>query len=190
MHSPLLHAALLCLLTLQSAAALAKVEVEAGDDPRRGRLLVAKVSEDIAPGDYEALLKGLRANPGRYARKILLLDSIGGSAPEAMRMGRLLRETGFDVLVPSTGICQGSCIYLLAAGRKKTVRGHVGLHRPPFPAGDSALAHAAHHGQRHDPAAYLREMNVPTRLAEEMQRIAPHNMRVLDPKELARYRLN
>ena len=56
-----------------------------------------------------------RAHPGKFARKILLLDSIGGSAAEAMRMGRLLRETGFETLVPAKGVCQGSCIYLLAA---------------------------------------------------------------------------
>ena len=54
-----------------------------------GRVLAAKVSEEIAPGDYETLLKGIQANPGQFNRKILLLDTIGGSAPEAMRMGRL-----------------------------------------------------------------------------------------------------
>lgn len=103
--------------------AFAKVEVEAAQQKNLGNILIVKVSEDIAPGDYDAMLKALRAHPGKFARKILLLDSIGGSAAEAMRMGRLLRETGFETLVPAKGVCQGSCIYLLAAGRKKTVRG-------------------------------------------------------------------
>ncbi len=189
MRTPLIQAALLCAAALCSATTQAKVEVEAAQHKTLGAVLAAKVSEDIAPGDYETLLKGLRANPGKFARKIVLLDNIGGSAPEAMRMGRLLRETGFDTLVPSSGVCQGSCIYLLAAGHKKTVRGYVGLHRPPFPSGDSARAQAAHQGQRYSPAAYLREMNIPSRLADEMQRIAPHNMRVLSEQELALYGL-
>ncbi|MBS7663375.1 hypothetical protein I0D00_15710 [Pseudomonas lalucatii] len=190
MRTPLIQAALLCLTVLCSSALQARVEVEAAYDKRLGTVLAARISEDIAPGDYEALLKGLRANPGRYERRIVLLDSIGGSAPEAMRMGRLLRETRFDVLVPRRGVCQGSCIYLLAAGHKKTVRGHVGLHRPPFAGGDSAQAQAVHRGEHYSPSAYFREMNIPGRLAEEMQRIAPHNMRLLDPEQLARYRLN
>ena len=29
-----------------------------------GRVLTVRVSEEIAPGDYETLLKGLRNNPG------------------------------------------------------------------------------------------------------------------------------
>ena len=114
------------LFTALTAHAQVEVEANAG-------LLAAKISEEIVPGDYEKLLQGLRANPGQYTRKIVLLDSIGGSAPEAIRMGRLLRETGFEALVPSGGMCQGSCIYLLAAGSKRTVNGHVALRRPPFP---------------------------------------------------------
>lgn len=189
MRKPHQHAAILCAAAFYAVATQARVEVEAAQQHNLGPVLAARISEDIAPGDYEALLKGLRANPGKFARKIALLDSIGGSAPEAMRIGHLLRETGFDVLIPTDGVCQGSCIYLLAAGHKKTVHGHVGLHRPPFPAGDSAQAQAAHQGQRYSPAAYFREMNVPTRLADEMQRIAPHRMRVLSAEELAGYGL-
>lgn len=190
MRPSLFSAALLCVATLYAATAYAKVEVEAAQHKTLGRVLAAKVSEDIAPGDYEALLKGLKAHPGQFNRKIVLLDNIGGSAPEAIRMGRLLRETGFDTLVPSNGVCQGSCIYLLAAGRKKTVSGFVGLHRPHYPSGESALSKMAQHNVRYSPAAYFREMNIPERLANEMQRIDPNKMRVLSAQELASYKLN
>src|SRR5690606_2085504 len=93
-RSPMIRILLLCLAALCAAPALAKVEFEAAQQKNIGRVLIVKVSEEIAPGDYDALLKGMRAHPGKFARKILLLDSIGGSAAEAMRMGRLLRETG------------------------------------------------------------------------------------------------
>lgn len=181
----LLRLLLLCCLALATLPAHARVEVEA-----RGGLLAAKISEEIAPGDYERLLQGLRANPGAYGRKIVLLDSIGGSAPEAMRIGRLLRGTGFEALVPTGGVCQGSCVYLLAAGTRKIVKGHVALRRPPFPAGDSAQAQRAHGRQPLSPAAYLREMGVDSRLAEDIYRAAPGQLRLLSREELARYRLN
>ncbi len=170
--------------------AMAQVEVQAVQHSTAGRILAVKVSEDIAPGDYELLLKGITGNPGAYAQKLVVLDNIGGSVPEAIRMGRLLREAGFDALVPTEAVCQSTCVYLLAAGHKKTVRGAVGLHRPYFSGGDSARANAAAKGMTYSPTAYLREMNIPTSLADELQRIEPAKMRLLSSQELARYRLN
>lgn len=180
-----LRLALLVTSLLATPTALAQVTVEASAE-----LLAARIAEEIVPGDYEKLLQGLRDNPGRYKRKIVLLDSIGGSAPEAIRMGRLLRETGFEALVPSDGLCQGSCIYLLAAGKKRTINGHVALRRPPFAAGDSALAQAIHGRQAFNPASYFREMGVEARLAQDIYRLAPGKLRLLNKAELARYRLN
>jgi len=184
MIAQLLRFALIGTALLTALTAHAQVEVEAN-----AGLLAAKISEEIVPGDYEKLLQGLRANPGTYKRKVVLLDSIGGSAPEAIRMGRLLRETGFETLVPAGGICQGSCIYLLAAGSKRTVNGHVALRRPPFAAGDSAQAQAAHGREHFSPAKYFRDMDVDVRLAEDIYQLEPGRLRLLGPDELARYRL-
>ncbi|QKE65676.1 hypothetical protein HNE05_05990 [Aquipseudomonas campi] len=181
---------MLATATLYSTATFAQVEVQPVQHTTVGRILAVKIFEEIAPNDYETLLKGLRQNPGKFAKKIVVLDSIGGSVQEAIRMGRLLRETGFDALVPSNGICQGTCVYLLAAGRDKNVRGYVGLHRPYYPSGDSALSERSSSAARYSPSAYWREMNIPTSLAEDMSRIEPSKMRVLSPQELARYRLD
>lgn len=180
-----LRLALLVISLLVTPTTLAQVTVEASSG-----LLAARIAEEIVPGDYERLLQGLRDNPGRYKRKIVLLDSIGGSAPEAIRMGRLLRETGFETLVPSDGLCQGSCIYLLAAGKKRTINGHVALRRPPFNAGDSALAQAIHGRQAFNPASYFREMGVDARLAQDIYRLAPGKLRLLNKADLTRYRLD
>lgn len=187
MSRTVFQAAVFCFAVLCSVAAAAKVEVLPVQHNKAGRILAVQISEDIAPGDYEALMRGLRANPGKFDRKLALLDNIGGSVTEAIRMGRLLRETGFDVMVPTNGVCQGSCIYLLAAGRNKTVRGYVGLHRPYFPHGDSALAVSS---GRSSPGAYLRDMNIPLSLLDDMNGIEPTRMRVLSRDELTKYRLN
>ncbi len=184
MIAQLLRFALIGTALLAPLHAQARVEVESHDG-----LLAAKISEEIVPGDYEKLLQGLRAHPGKHKRKVVLLDSIGGSAPEAIRMGRLLRETGFEALVPSGGICQGSCIYLLAAGTKRTINGHVALRRPPFPAGDSAQAQAAHGREHFSPAKYFRDMGVDISLAEDIYKVAPGRLQLLTRDDLARYRL-
>ena len=178
------RAAVLCATALCSSLALARVEVKPVLHSKVGEVLAVRVTEDIAPGDYERLLKGLTANPGTFARKVALLDSIGGSAAESIKMGRLLRESGFETLVPTNGVCQGSCVYLLAAGKRKTVRGYVGLHRPYYPAGDSSQATGAYNAR-----GYLRDMDIPLALADDMQGIDPQRMRVLTPQELQRYRL-
>ncbi|WP_070334316.1 hypothetical protein [Pseudomonas aeruginosa] len=184
-----LRTVLACLAVFCATPALARVEVHSLQHKSMGRVLTVRVSEEIAPGDYETLLKGLRNNPGTYSRKLLLLNSIGGSVPEAIRMGRLLRESGFDALVPSSSVCQGTCLYLLAAGKRKTVRGYVGLHRPYYAHGDSLHSRSAN-GMRYDSAAYFREMDIPSTLVQAMQSTDPKRMRVLSAKELAQYRLN
>ncbi len=69
------------------------------------------------------------------------------------------------------------------------MHGYVGLHRPYYPAGDSAQARTAHRGEHYSPAAYFRAMNIPSRLAEDMQRTDPYHMRVLTAEELAGYGL-
>jgi hypothetical protein len=183
-------ATLLCISLLSSAAAIGKVEVQAMQHQTAGRILAVSVSEEIAPGDYETLLKGLTGNPGKYAKKLALLDNIGGSVPEAIKMGRLLREAGFDTLVQDRAVCQGTCVYLLAAGRTKSVRGYVGIHRPYFANGDSALANLSGNGLRYSSAAYFKEMNIPSSLIDDMQLIEPQNLHVLTPLELAKYRLD
>ncbi len=188
MSRRMFQAVIASALVLCAAPVLAKVDVQAGEHKTQGRMLVVKVSEEIALGDYEALLKGIRNNPGTFARKIVMLDSIGGNVSEAMRMGRLLRETGFDTLVPSTGVCQGSCVYLLAAGKRKTVRGHVGIHRPYYNGSDSAHS-TSNSVSRSSQISYFKDMQVAPELLEAINSTAPQRMRVLSASELKRYRL-
>ena len=81
MTRSLLHYALFCIAAFGAPLALARVEVQPVQHKTLGLMLVAKVSEEISPGDYEVLLRGITGNPGRYVKKIVLLDNIGGSVP-------------------------------------------------------------------------------------------------------------
>lgn len=182
----MLRPALLCALALSCSPLRADVEV-IPVQYKRGPVLLARVTEQIAPGDYEALLKGITANPGRYVRKLLVLDNVGGSGGEAMRMGHLLRETGFDALVPADAVCQGSCLYLLAAGKRRSVHGHVALHRPYAPDGERLLPGRPR--LRQSPQSYFRQMGVAPELAADIQRVEPGRIRLLSRQDLRRYRL-
>lgn len=187
MNSLAVRALVLGLGLLVSAAACAQLEVKPVQNATLGATLAVSLTEDIAVGDYERLVRGLKANPGRFASRIALLDSIGGNQDEAIKIGRLLREAGFDTWVPSHGVCQGTCVYVLAAGHARRVRGAVGLHRPSFAGGDSWQdAHAG----RYSPAAYLREMNVAQSLLDDMSATAAGQVRLLTAGDLARYRLD
>lgn len=190
MSPSVFQAVIICVATLFSSVALAKVEVQGGQHKTLGRILVVKVSEDIAPGDYEALLKGITGNPGKYAQKVMMLDTIGGSVVEAMKMGRLFRETGFDALVPSSAVCQGSCVYLLAAGQRKTVRGHVGIHRPYYAGSDSVHSVSGAGAVKASQIAYFKQMHMPLDLLEAMSSTPPQRMRVLTNAELKHYQLS
>lgn len=187
MGSLAVRGVVLGLSFLCSASAFARVEVKPVQNASLGPTLAVRITEDIAVGDYEQLLRGLKANPGKFSRKIALLDCIGGNQDESIKIGRLLRETGFDTWVPSHGVCQGTCVYVLAAGHSRRVRGYVGLHRPSFPGGDSWQDGNA---GRYSPSAYLREMNVAQSLLDDMQATAPGQVRLLSAQDLTRYRLD
>ena len=122
------------------------------------------------------------AAPGAEGRTPLQRYDVG-----QLRLVAVIYDTRDPRAVVEDDQGLGYIVDLLAAGRNKTVRGYVGLHRPYFPHGDSALAAA---GSGYSPTAYLKDMNVPLSLLDDMNGIEPTRMRVLTKDELAKYRLN
>jgi hypothetical protein len=120
----------------------------------------------------------------------VIVNSVGGSVDEAMRIGRWLRQNGSSVLVPEPSACASACVFILAAGLNKSVWGDVIIHRPYFsemPAGG-----IGDHLQDllRETRAYLAEMNIPESLADDMFSIRPEDGVVLSSDALTRYRLN
>ncbi|MDZ7907387.1 MAG: hypothetical protein U5N10_03570 [Gemmobacter sp.] len=75
----------------------------------------------------------------------------------------------------------------------KVVLGEVGMHRPYFPqlaAAEVGPALQAVKAVKAASEAYLDEMNIPTRLVEDMFSIDPAAMYILNSAELTTYRLN
>lgn len=171
------------LVLLLSPALWADVTVTTATKAKKP-LLKVLISEQIKPGDYEALIAGLRAHPGRFKYKVAELNNIGGSLSEAMRIGRLLRQMGFSTTVPEQAICQGSCVYLLAAGVKRSAEGAVAIHRPSHAHGESHIAKSS--AITDSTQSYWSYMGIAYELVSLMEQASPLQPRLLTATELKR----
>jgi hypothetical protein len=67
---------------------------------------------------------------GSYV-KTIALNSPGGSVADALAIGRLIREKGFDTNVSSGSLCASSCPLILASGTRRTATAQsaIGVHQ-------------------------------------------------------------
>lgn len=180
-------AAILCCST--TTAALADVRFSVADPNGTGEVFVASLDGEIVQNDVDALVTATESAPAS-AMKILVVNSEGGDLTTAMMIGRFVRAMHFDVVVPETAECYSACVFVLAAGIDKRVRGRVGIHRPYFGNIDPAKAADAIKATKLEVDNYLAEMNIPSRLSDDMFSIDPIDMRMLSGEELQDYRLN
>lgn len=158
-------------------------------DTLMGSAFIARLTGDIRAEDYWAL-HGLADQAAAAETRHIQLDSTGGDIAAAMAIGRLMRSMEFDSLVIAGGCCHSACLFVLAAGVNKVVLGEVGMHRPYFPQPAAAEVGPALQAVKAASVAYLDEMNIPTRLVEDMFSIDPAAMHILTLDELGAYRLN
>ncbi|MEO6154613.1 MAG: hypothetical protein ABIP16_02655 [Thermomonas sp.] len=62
-------------------------------------------------------------------KRILDIDSAGGSVEAAIRAGDAIGENNWTIWVRSDSICHSACVLLLAAGDMRVIAGPVGIHR-------------------------------------------------------------
>lgn len=67
---------------------------------------------------------------GTYV-KTIALDSPGGSVGDALAIGKLVREKGFDTSVLSGSLCASSCPLIFASGKERiaTPQSAIGVHQ-------------------------------------------------------------
>jgi ATP-dependent protease ClpP protease subunit len=122
------------------------------------------------------------------------INSGGGSVTAAMAIGRMLRREGAWIGV--NGVCFSACVFILAGAVDRQIgrSDQVGIHRPylrstpekPLAADQVMQAYSR---MLQDMRAYLREMNVSQRLADDMLATEPENNHILTETELKAYRL-
>jgi len=176
------------LLAVLPSVAMANVLVQKGDLKGMPSVLVV-ITGNITANDSAELTRQLQdVSSDRFAHRMAFLGSPGGDVGSAMAMGKELRRVGFDAYVPADMQCMSSCIYLLAAGKNKTVMGPVGIHRPYFT--ETANVAEQYKLLIDESRAYFARLNIPERLADDMFSTPPSDMRILTATELRSYRLD
>lgn len=119
------------------------------------------------------------------------LESSGGDVGSAMKIGRAMRQLNALVAVDE---CYSACVLVLAGAPKRAVDNNskVGIHRPyqidAIPT-TAEIEREKYQRTQREVQAYLAEMNIPTRLYEDMLIVPPERIRLLTAKEIAEYGL-
>jgi ATP-dependent protease ClpP protease subunit len=126
--------------------------------------------------------------------KTLNINSPGGNLDAAMAIGRLLRKNRVSILIPKDGECVSACV-MIYAGAVSRSGGKIGIHRPYLNQSIGSQLQAPdklrsnYEQMLQTLRAYLRDMNVSERLAEDMMKIAPADVRHLSDDDLNGYGL-
>ena len=86
-------------------------------------------------GKVTASFAALAERAGKVAgdlgigKRILDIDSAGGSVEQAMRAGDAIGENDWTIWVRGDSVCHSACVLLLAAGDMRVIVGPVGIHR-------------------------------------------------------------
>jgi len=111
----------------------------------------------------------------------------------ALAIGRLLRKLDSIANVDKNAHCLSSCVYVLAGAPSRAVDGVVGIHRP-FDPDDKVTSRTAQSEKYRklgvEITAYLKEMNIPTRLYDDSLFISPERIKYLSDDEMSAYGLN
>jgi hypothetical protein len=97
------------------------------------RAPVIVMAGKIVPGDLEKLISFSKTD-SIFLSRTILLASEGGDAPEAIRIGRFVKDTFLSVAVNRRfRKCSSACFLIyVSAAERSAMPGGVGIHRPYF----------------------------------------------------------
>jgi hypothetical protein len=123
------------------------------------------------------------------------LNSPGGSVGDAIELGRIFRKERLVADV-SGGQCNSACVIVYAGAVVREGRytgGKIGIHRPYHEVPKDEINpdgfRREYTAMLDELRAYFHEMNVPERLADEMLKTPPSEMRYLSSSEQDRFGL-
>ena len=110
-----------------------------------------------------------------------------------MAIGRILRKEGRIAVIRPDDVCVSACVLILAGAVDRLISGgKVGIHRP-YVGQDSATTAEQQKTQyvviEKAIRSYLSEMNIDSRLYDDMFRISPTKVKYLTSSELRAYGL-
>jgi hypothetical protein len=158
---------------------------------KRCDLTVELKGEIVAASADEVAV--LLSSTDTYLFRQFKIDSPGGNLDAAIAIGRMLRADRIAVIIGKGAQCVSACVMVLAGGVERRLLGIIGIHRPyldqpiasQLPAPDKLRSN--YEQMLNVVRAYLRDMNVSERLAEDMLKIPPADVRYLSNDELVNY---
>jgi ATP-dependent protease ClpP protease subunit len=158
-------------------------------------------SGDIISGDSYKFREILNKITSKYKKDecktgflSVQLDSNGGDVIESLNIGRLIRAYNLHTIVPFSSVCNSSCVFLLAAGVRRSPMGQVGIHRPYFAEVKPGVSTSEIQSRRNDLnkkiREFLDEIDVSQSLLEKMLSIPPEKIKILSKNELEELRLS
>jgi ATP-dependent protease ClpP protease subunit len=126
---------------------------------------------------------------------LVSLSSPGGDIAAAMKIGRTIRSLHGHTRVMDKAGCASACVLIYGAGVSRLVfgEGQLGIHRPALAVvpqeSDSAAVKAVADRIADALRAYAAEMNIATRLIDDMLVISPDNIRWLTAEDRQNYGL-
>lgn len=128
---------------------------------------------------------------------ILDLQSEGGDVWEALSLAKFIRSRDYRYVfakVSEGAYCNSSCVFILAGAFKRRIYGTVGIHRPYFT--DTRAREMgyfdlkqAYDALQSDLNQFFHDVNISTRLVDDMWLVPSHEIRVLSSAELDNYGL-
>jgi hypothetical protein len=113
-----------------------------------------------------------------------------------MEIGRMFRSEGAFLFVEEDSVCISACVLILAGAVDRMISSsaQIGIHRPylgttPRQPLTTDQVRNSYTAMLKDMRAYLHEMNVSERLADDMLATEPERVRILTGTELSRYGL-
>lgn len=149
-------------------------------------MLTGKIQRgDVAP--FRTALE----RTGRDGKIMLILDSEGGDLETAIEIGRLVRKwESSTIRVNLSQKCFSACVFVLAGGLERVVLGQIGIQRPFISTTKSNTYESTQKRFRaleQTAKAFLKEVNLPPSLYDEMMSISPEKSRLLTKQELVQW---
>lgn len=146
---------------------------------------IITIHADIDEGDAEIVERLFReAIENNSGIMLSLQANIGGSVPDALKIGRMARA--LDIVVTSAQECYSSCaLIFFGASNRLFFGGEIGIHRPYFATNvDTAKPNEEEIEYLFaDVRDYLLEVRAPSFLFEQMISTPPENMRIYSDEE-------
>lgn len=169
--------------------------------------LVIVASGEIELNSDEAFFRFVASEVmQRQVASTILLSSPGGNLLGSLKLGLMMRQLGFSLMVGQvqdrrfvTARCYSACAYTLAGGKRRIVPegSEVGVHRAWIKANGQrdviggGTIDPDFSPQRHQPmlSRYLRQMGVSDQIVALADATPSSSIRVLTASELSRFRL-